>query len=97
VSVPLPDVWWPAALGAKPAPAPKKDTGKAKRAKVQRVACPELAAADMRHLRQRGAPIDPVPVQPAYRPHRGGGVSGVGRRRHRPDRGALRLFGHRRA
>jgi hypothetical protein len=44
VPVPLPDVWWPAALGAKPAP--KKDTGKAKRAKVQRIACPELGGAD---------------------------------------------------
>ena len=40
----LPDVWWPSALKA--APAAKKDAGKAKRAKVQRIACPELSAAD---------------------------------------------------
>jgi hypothetical protein len=52
---------------------------------------------NMHVLRHRGAPVDPMQVQPAYRLHRGGGLSGMGRRRHRRDRGALRLFGHSRA
>ena len=36
------DLWWPVAKS----PAAKKDTGKAKRAAVKRIACPPLSAAD---------------------------------------------------
>jgi hypothetical protein len=62
--LPLPDVWWPAALGAKAAPAPKKNTGKAARAKVQRLACPELAAADK-------AELSSVTPRPTHWPDKG--------------------------
>jgi hypothetical protein len=43
VPAPLPDVWWPTAFSSSAAPPPK--AGKAKRAAVKRIACPDLAAA----------------------------------------------------
>jgi hypothetical protein len=52
----LPEVWWPSALTADPAP--KKGTSKAKRAKVQRIACPPLSAADKAAL----AAVTPRPA-----------------------------------